>query len=98
MSAGQPDSRPTIAIMGHVGVGNMGDEAITASVIQRLREVVPEARLIACSLNPRDTAARHDIEAFPLRLYTERLLAEPPPDFSWESTYAAKSKPPAVDV
>ncbi|MBL8515264.1 MAG: polysaccharide pyruvyl transferase family protein [Betaproteobacteria bacterium] len=97
MAAKEQDNRPTIAIMGHVGVGNMGDEAITSSVIQRLREVVPEARLIACSLNPRDTAARHSIEAFPLRLYTERLLAEPPPDFSWESTYAAKSKPAPVD-
>jgi len=82
-----------IAIMGHVGVGNMGDEAITASVVAGLREHAPQAELMAFSLNPRDTAARHGVESHPLRLYTERLLNSPPPDFSWETTYAAKSKP-----
>lgn len=89
----KPRRAPRIAIMGHVGVGNMGDEAITGAVVGRLREFAPGASLVAFSLNPRDTAARHAVESQPLRLYTERLLHDPPPDFSWEKTYAAKSKP-----
>jgi polysaccharide pyruvyl transferase WcaK-like protein len=92
---GTPRRAPRIAIMGHVGVGNMGDEAITGAVVGRLREFAPGASLVAFSLNPRDTAARHSIESQPLRLYTERLLDAPPPDFSWELTYAAKSAPSA---
>jgi len=92
---GTPRRAPRIAIMGHVGVGNMGDEAITGAVVGRLREFAPDASLVAFSLNPRDTAARHAIESQPLRLYTERLLHAPPPDFSWEKTYAAKSTPSA---
>lgn len=93
--AGTPRRAPRIAIMGHVGVGNMGDEAITGAVVGRLREFAPGASLVAFSLNPRDTAARHSVESQPLRLYTERLLDAPPPDFSWEKTYAAKATPSA---
>src|SRR6187455_353205 len=55
---GTPRRAPRIAIMGHVGVGNMGDEAITGAVVGRLREFAPDASLVAFSLNPRDTAAR----------------------------------------
>ena len=93
-------SRPCIAIMGHVGVGNLGDEAIIASIVARFRERAPDARLIAFTLDPRDTTARHGIPAFPLRLYSERILDKPQPDLSWSSTYAAKSQPtqPGADT
>ena len=79
-----------IAIMGHVGVGNLGDESITSAVVARLRERAPTARLIAFSLNPRDTQQRYGIPSYPIRMYTERLLSEPPPDFSWDRAFAAK--------
>jgi len=90
---------PCVAIMGHVGVGNLGDEAIIASIVARFRERAPNVRLIAFTLNPRDTTARHGIAAYPLRLYTERLLDKPQPDLRWSSTYAAKSSvAPQVDA
>ena len=81
---GTPRRAPRIAIMGHVGVGNMGDEAITGAVVGRLREFAPDASLVAFSLNPRDTAARHAIESQPLRLYTERLLHAPPTELLFQ--------------
>jgi polysaccharide pyruvyl transferase WcaK-like protein len=84
--------------MGHVGVGNLGDEAIIAAVVARLRERAPDARLVAFTLNPRDTSARHGIPAFPIRLYTERRLAEPPLDLSWPVAFAAKSRPAEEDA
>lgn len=90
-AAAEVTDRPCIAIMGHVGVGNLGDEAIISAVVARLREYAPSASLIAFTLNPRDTTERHQIPAFPLRLYTERLMAMPPPDFSWSTTYTAKA-------
>ena len=84
--------------MGHVGVGNLGDEAIIASIVARFRERAPNVRLIAFTLNPRDTTDRHGVTAYPLRLYTERLLDEPQPDLRWSSTYAAKSVAPQFDA
>lgn len=72
-----------IAIMGHVGNGNLGDEAIIAAVIARLRARAPDVDLVAFSSNPPDTAARHGLTTFPIRLMAERRgpeseAAEPP--------------------
>ena len=97
LGSAAPLAGPCVAIMGHVGVGNLGDEAIISAVVARFRERAPNLRLMAFTLNPRDTAARHGIPAYPLRLYTERLLREPPPDFSWAAAYAAKSAVPRPD-
>ena len=74
MSASKPRRAPRIAIMGHVGVGNMGDEAITGAVVGRLREFAPGASLVAFSLNPRDTAARGADEVLHLRVAAVLLL------------------------
>ncbi len=57
----------TIAILGHVGNGNLGDEAIITAVVQNLRSRCPGAELYAFTANPRDTAQRHGVTAFPLR-------------------------------
>jgi len=60
-------ARPTIGVFGHYGVGNLGDEAIIASVIQALQRYLPEAELICFSLNVEDSARRHGVRAYPIR-------------------------------
>ena len=64
--------KPRIALMGHVGNGNLGDEAIIAAVIARLRERAPGVDLVAFTANPQDTIARHGVPAFPIRLISEQ--------------------------
>jgi polysaccharide pyruvyl transferase WcaK-like protein len=59
--------RPTVAVLGHYGRGNLGDEATIEAFIQSLRATVPEARLIGFSLGPEDTEARFGVPAYPVR-------------------------------
>ena len=56
-----------IGILGHVGTGNLGDEAIIAAVIQNLRERCPQVEICAFTTNAEDTQKRHGVMAFPLR-------------------------------
>jgi polysaccharide pyruvyl transferase WcaK-like protein len=63
-----------IAILGHVGNRNLGDEALIASVIEGIRERIPDVRIRAFSARPEDTQARHGVVAFALRRTTR-----PPP-------------------
>lgn len=55
------------AVFGHVGNGNLGDEAIIAAVISNLRRRDPEAQVLGLSGNPADTEQRHAIPSFPIR-------------------------------
>lgn len=56
-----------IGIFGHVGRGNLGDEALVASMIQAVRERYPDAEIIGFSADPIDTRKRHGIASFPIR-------------------------------
>lgn len=68
-----------IAILGHVGNGNLGDEAIIAAIIQGVRRRCPAAELSAFTSNPVDTRERHKIPAFPIRRpdRDSRILKQP---------------------
>jgi polysaccharide pyruvyl transferase WcaK-like protein len=66
-----------IAIMGHVGAGNLGDEAIVSAVVARLRAQAPDVALVAFTVNPQDTTARHGVPAYPIRSVSERRPGEP---------------------
>ena len=57
----------TIAVFGHYGNQNLGDESITAAVIQNVRQRLPRARVIGLSGNPGDTRVRHGVDAYPIR-------------------------------
>jgi polysaccharide pyruvyl transferase WcaK-like protein len=59
-----------IAILHHLGGGNLGDEASMTSVIQGIRSRWPDAEIHAFTMNPEDTSARHGIPAFPIRRHT----------------------------
>src|SRR5947207_13165598 len=59
-----------VAILGHIGKGNLGDEASMAALIQNIRRRHPAAAIWGFTLNPADTQARHQIPAFPIRRLT----------------------------
>jgi polysaccharide pyruvyl transferase WcaK-like protein len=52
-----------VALLSPSGWGNLGDAAILDSVIHAVRTRLPGAPLLALTLNPRDSAARHGIPA-----------------------------------
>jgi polysaccharide pyruvyl transferase WcaK-like protein len=66
MPASEPKSARRIAIWGHFHGANLGDDVVVSSMIDHLRARLPGAEIVAISLNPADTHARHGIEAFPL--------------------------------
>jgi len=68
-----------IGILGHVGNGNLGDEAIIEALIRGVREVVPGAEFAAFTIRPADTEARHGIPSFPLRRGLDPVRAPLPP-------------------
>lgn len=58
---------PVVAVLGHYGNRNLGDEAIVAATLGGLRRCLPGGSFFAVSLDPRDSAHRHGVAAFPLR-------------------------------
>lgn len=67
-----------IGILGHVGNGNLGDEAIVDALLRGVRGVIPEAEFIALTIRPADTEARHRIPSFPLRRGLASAHTAPP--------------------
>jgi len=63
----QPDSGPVVALLGHTGNENLGDEAITEATIENLSKRLPGVTFKLFSIVPTDTQARHGYPAYPLR-------------------------------
>ena len=59
--------RCRIAVLAHVGMFNLGDELLVASVLQNVRRLRPDADFCVFGMNPDDTRARHGVESFRLR-------------------------------
>lgn len=59
-----------IAVLHHLGGGNLGDEAELESVIQNVRKRWPDSEIHAFTMNPEDTRRRYGIPAFPIRCHT----------------------------
>lgn len=57
---------PRVAVWGHYYGPNLGDEMVTEVVIQAVRARRPDAEVVAISLDPEDTRARHHVPAYPL--------------------------------
>lgn len=62
---------PRIAVFGHYGNQNLGDEAIIEAVLKNLRHHLPNAELSCFSINPADSASRHGVDSFPIRYRAE---------------------------
>lgn len=58
---------PVIAVLGHYGNRNLGDESIIAATLTGLRRTIPGVVLTAVSMDPADSAHRHGVAAFPVR-------------------------------
>lgn len=60
-------ARRKIGVFNHAGTKNLGDEALLAALVQNVRRRVPDAEIIAFTINPDDTRRRHGISCFPIR-------------------------------
>jgi polysaccharide pyruvyl transferase WcaK-like protein len=56
-----------IGLLHHVGGGNLGDEATLETIASNIKQRWPIAEIVAFSMNPDDTEARHGIKSYPLR-------------------------------
>lgn len=56
-----------IALLHHVGGGNLGDDATLAAIADNIKRRSPNAEIVALSMNPRDTETRHGISSYPVR-------------------------------
>jgi polysaccharide pyruvyl transferase WcaK-like protein len=63
-----------IAAFAHSGLGNLGDEATMAAFIHNVQLRVPNAEIVAFTMNPVETQRQHRIPAFPVR---RRRLSSP---------------------
>ena len=63
---GEP-SGPTIALLGHYGNANLGDEAIIQAARESILQRIPNAKVIGISGTPVDTVRRHGMYTFPVR-------------------------------
>lgn len=55
-----------IGLLSPCGLGNLGDAAIQEAVIGHLRRLDSDVKIVAFTLDPSDTEARHGIKAYPL--------------------------------
>jgi polysaccharide pyruvyl transferase WcaK-like protein len=55
-----------IALLHHVGGGNLGDDATLEAVARNIKLRLPNAEIVAFSMNPDDTEARHGIVSHPI--------------------------------
>lgn len=60
-------SGPVIALLGHTGNENLGDEAITEASIANLSARLPGVKFKLFSIVPEDSQARHGFDSYPLR-------------------------------
>jgi polysaccharide pyruvyl transferase WcaK-like protein len=60
-------NRNKIAIFGHYGNKNYGDESIITAILENLKITIPEANLSCFSLNPEDSIRNHTVDSFPVR-------------------------------
>ncbi|WP_449287129.1 polysaccharide pyruvyl transferase family protein [Marinobacter sp. PE14] len=67
--------RPRIAVFGHYGNKNLGDEAIIEAAINNLRHHLGDPEIYCFSIDPFDSARRHGVKAFPIR-YRQDFFAE----------------------
>ena len=62
-----------IAIFGHYGNKNYGDE----SIIENLNKIIPDVELFCFSLNPEDSHINHNVKAYPIRRMKEKKKKNP---------------------
>lgn len=56
-----------IGVFGHYGNRNLGDEAITEAVVTSVQRLAGATEVRLYSIDPSDSAARHQLDAYPIR-------------------------------
>jgi polysaccharide pyruvyl transferase WcaK-like protein len=59
-----------VALLSPCGFGNLGDAAIMSAAIDEIRARLPQAEIVAFTLNPADTTQRHSVRAFAIDAQT----------------------------
>lgn len=85
---------PVVGIFGHYGNENLGDEAIIAALIARIRAERSDTDIRCFSIHPRDSSLRYGVAAYPIRIAGE---AELPPKESSSAHVAQTSAPHSPD-
>ncbi|MEO1576194.1 MAG: polysaccharide pyruvyl transferase family protein, partial [Pseudomonadota bacterium] len=67
-----------VGVFGHYGNGNLGDEAITEACVDSARRLLGADRVSLFSIVPNDSAARHNLDAFPIRRSGQPVKAGTP--------------------
>lgn len=83
-----------IAVFGHYGNSNLGDEAIIEAALKNLRRLLPDAELECFSINPFDSRDRHGVNAFPIRYRPDWFN---PTTVAQADTRPRESSPPSVE-
>lgn len=90
-------SATTIAIFGHYGNQNLGDESITEAMLHNMSQRLPGASFIGMSINPIDTARRHRITSYAIRRrkdgYNGPIEPEQADSLHAQSTASSPSSP-----
>jgi polysaccharide pyruvyl transferase WcaK-like protein len=56
----------TVAVWGHYHGRNLGDELVVATLVDAIGKRLPQARIVAISIDPPETERRHGVPAFML--------------------------------
>lgn len=79
-----------VGVFGHYGNGNLGDEAITEACVDSARRLLGADRVSLFSIVPNDSAARHNLDAYPIRRSGKPVKAGTP----WTRPPAPSAPPP----
>ncbi|HQE67419.1 MAG TPA: polysaccharide pyruvyl transferase CsaB, partial [Bacillota bacterium] len=52
-----------VMISGYYGFGNSGDDAILLAIIENLRKIKKDIRIVVLSKNPKDTASIYGVDS-----------------------------------
>ena len=66
----------SIAVFGHYGHQNYGDEAIITATLENFKNIIPGVKLYCFSLDPKDSEKNHCIPSFPIKKYVYDYKAE----------------------
>lgn len=89
---------PAVGVFGHYGDRNLGDEAIIEALVARIRREWPEARIVAFSMDPSDSARRYGLPAFPIRQESGRQQFGEVLDDQWAANATDRSVPVATNL
>ena len=69
--------RAKIGLLDHAGGGNLGDDASLNAVVGNIKRRLPNAEIVALSMNPEDTKIRHGVISYPIRRNRWSIGQEP---------------------